>query len=106
MRSFLLVLLLSTGLACRDATPSRLVVGLDTLLINGPAPIALPVAVQQREGRTIERSTMQIVVSSDSAVMVANGAARCRTAGDANGSIRRPSVKRGSRWILAVSQRL
>lgn len=83
MRRILPLLLLASGLACRDATPARLTVGLDTLLINGPAPIALPVQAIGHDGQPITRFALDITASSDSAVLVSDGAARCRRAGDA-----------------------
>jgi hypothetical protein len=56
---------------------------LDTLLINGPAPIALPVDAFDRDGQPIARFALDITASSDSAVLVSDGTARCRRAGEA-----------------------
>jgi len=89
--SIFFVVLLSV--ACGDRAPARLVVDVDTLLLNGPGRIAIPARVVSHTGRTLERPAIVAESRSPDVVSTATGAVQCLRSGDASVSLAAGSLR-------------
>jgi hypothetical protein len=75
-------LLVCATLACDAPPPAALVVDIDPFLYNGPAPVAVPIRVVDREGSTLE---VPLAITSDApdVASVEGNALTCLREGDA-----------------------